>query len=43
MAIMTNAVETNRILGFAKLVCDTSFSSRIVLRASPPNCHAVNS
>lgn len=37
IAIMTNAVETNRILSSPlKLMYDTSFSSRIVLRASPP-------
>jgi hypothetical protein len=40
MAIMTNAVETNRILSSPlKLMYDTSFSSRLVLRASPPDLY----
>jgi hypothetical protein len=40
IAIMTNAVETNRILSSPlKLMYDTSFSSRLVLRASPPDLY----
>ena len=40
IAIMTNAVETNRILSAPlKLMYDASFSSRLVLGASPPDLY----